>query len=140
MNENINNLLNETLVTILEWKLGHATTSSTVPDIPASDIFVSTEANNSVIDVCLIFWAIAPIAWAAATLVSQFLLRRYWETCFTKYRDPSEQKVLQTEVKAYGIKIEINDQLLFNENWEWWITFLTRVMTICSSLRLQWRF
>jgi hypothetical protein len=83
-NQSINNLLNKPFDIIWEWKLGHATKSSTWPETPISDIFVSTEANNSVKEVCLTFWAIAPIAWAAATLVSQFLLWRFWETYFHK--------------------------------------------------------
>lgn len=76
---NINNLLNETLESFLKCNLGHPTKSSAIPETPASDIFDSKQANNSATDVCLAFWAMAPIAWAAATLVSQFLLRRYCE-------------------------------------------------------------
>lgn len=84
--KNVDNLVNETLATILEWKLGHATMSSTIPDIPTSDIFVSTQENNSFKVVSLTFWAIAPIAWAAATLVSQLLLRRCCDTYIQIYR------------------------------------------------------
>ena len=61
-------------------RLLHATTSSTTQEIPTSDNFVSTQLYSSVKDVCLTFAAIAPMACAAATLVSQFLLRRYCET------------------------------------------------------------
>ena len=84
INQSINNLLNEPFDIIWEWKSEHATKSSTRPETPISDIFVSTEANNSVKETCLTFWAIAPIAWAAATLVSHFLLWRFWETYFHK--------------------------------------------------------
>lgn len=61
---------------MLEWKPGMAIKSSTTPEIPASDILDLTQERTSAIDACLTFSAIAPIAWAAATLVSQFLLRR----------------------------------------------------------------
>lgn len=45
-------LLNEE-PTILEWKKGHVTTSSTTAEIPASDIFFSTQAKSSAKEVCL---------------------------------------------------------------------------------------
>lgn len=96
-NQSINNLLNKPFDIIWEWKLGHATKSSTWPETPISDIFVSTEANNSVKEVCLTFWAIAPIAWAAATLVSQFLLWRFWETYFHK---------------ALILRLDVNDSII----------------------------
>lgn len=70
------NLLNE-LPEIFDCKYGHAHRSSTLQDFPYSDIFDTTEVISSFRLMCLTFSAIDPIAWAAATLVSQFLLRKY---------------------------------------------------------------
>ena len=63
----------------LEWKSGNASKSSEIPGIPKSDNFDLKQEKSWGKDVWLTFSAIAPIARAAATLVSQFLLRRYWE-------------------------------------------------------------
>jgi hypothetical protein len=54
--------------------------TSPIPDNPEACFSASADANKSFTDVCLTFSAMAPIAWAAATLVSQFLLRKYGET------------------------------------------------------------
>uniref|UniRef100_A0A0A9HCN3 Uncharacterized protein n=1 Tax=Arundo donax TaxID=35708 RepID=A0A0A9HCN3_ARUDO len=63
---------------------GNAEQALSVPsDSPEACFSASTYASRSFNDVCLTFSAIAPIAWAAATLVSQFLLRVYWETFFS---------------------------------------------------------
>lgn len=67
-----------------DWTSGIARTSSILPDKPASEIFNPTQSMSSDTDVCLTFCAIAPIACAAATRVSQFLLRKYWDTCLHK--------------------------------------------------------
>jgi hypothetical protein len=56
---------------------GNEPASSLPSDNPEACFSASTEAHRSFNDVCLTFSAIAPIAWAAATLVSQFLLRVY---------------------------------------------------------------
>lgn len=74
------NLLKGTPDKTLDWKAGHDSTSSKTHVTPTSEIFVSTVVNMSEKDACLTFWAMAPIAWADATLVSQFLLRRHWAT------------------------------------------------------------
>ena len=47
---------------ILERKSGHVTKSSTTPEIPASDIFISMEAKNSAKDVCLTLQATVLVA------------------------------------------------------------------------------
>lgn len=65
---------------MLESNIGRATMSSAAAEIPASHIFDWMQAKSSFTEACLTFSAIAPIAWAAATLVSQFLLRRYCDT------------------------------------------------------------
>lgn len=72
-------LLKDTPAT-LERKSGNASKSSGAPEIPNSDNFDWQQERSSVKDVCLTFSAIAPIARAAATRVSQFLLRRNCET------------------------------------------------------------
>lgn len=57
---------------------GNAEPASSLPsENPEACFSACTEAYKSFNDVCLTFSAIAPIAWAAATLVSQFLLRVY---------------------------------------------------------------
>lgn len=55
-------------------------TSLEASENPTSANSISRDFRSSLRDMCLTFSAIAPTAWAAATLVSQFLLRRYWET------------------------------------------------------------
>lgn len=77
-NGKMDNLLKERPPTVLGGD--HPITMSfAVSETPASKISISTHANSSFRDLCLTFSAIAPTAWAAATLVSQFLLWRYWE-------------------------------------------------------------